>query len=313
MRGTEWRKFERDQLLTTDEVVHAVLAARRRRVRVAGTAPQETGPTPFGRLVWALSLLHAGDAEVDQGVSWFRANRLGDRLLQQGEITEWIETRAGERPDDIAGFVLVPITAAEDATMKLPDAGRRWMTMSLEAGERRVMGTSWPYFIEYPAAGAVARLHVAPNTVIDELRQLSERLSAAHPWQRAQATAFVLTGAIPIAQLFRMTGSIGSHDPRYSVEVDARVPVDMISKACLATQRSLLGRRKRLPRERGINLAVMDLENPGISDGALLRLFNETYPASAFGDDLRAMRQARRDTLRCLGAVPGQPEPQSAS
>ena len=279
--------------MESDEVATAVLRRRAKSTRV--TSETVAGPRLVEQWVWALSLLHANDADQDRGVLEFRQRLLHDGLIGTEAVKAWIEERVVPGPS-LALIVIDPVELASDDGTGVVD---------LRGGHRHVR-TFISEFVDYPAEGYVGRVPVSPGSVLDELRSLSELLARSHPWQRAQATAFILTGATPVAQVLRVTKShmIGAeYSFRVTIDADPRVPVEEVTSAYVSSRGELIGPRARLPLERGLRLVILALLNPGMRDVVLQREWNKQNPKTAFRD-LRGMRQSRRDTLRAFGAVP---------
>jgi hypothetical protein len=135
---------------------------------------------------------------------------------------------------------------------------------------------------------AIARTAVWPGSVLDELRELSGRLAEHNRWQEAQATWFILTGAIPVQGPVRVTQhtssrASGPDEQVVTVTAAAWVPVEVVARAYRVAQRELLGGANRPLSERNLSLfrfVVSRMDTPGRRPSweALRLAWNREHP-----------------------------------
>lgn len=99
--------------------------------------------------------------------------------------------------------------------------------------------------------GVSLAIGTAPGTVLDWLRRLSNRLAKKYGWEPSQASAFVLTGSVPL--LSTATHSFDRSTGRISLTVDAALTPPEVATLYRRARRDLLGsptkgRPKNLPR-----------------------------------------------------------------
>jgi hypothetical protein len=177
------------------------------------SAQSEAGPIPKGTMssarLEAISRLAAEHAAGDEEVLRFR-----QRVLR----------RDG------------PMTAEEaEAYLDLPEARQSAVRLPDETME----------VLRYHNGHITHDFHVWPDSPLDKLRKLAEKLAQSYPWQPAQAAAFVLEGLIPLATPFMLHLSQPEHAgrPRRAkliMEVDLWMPASEVLRAYRQVQREVL-------------------------------------------------------------------------
>lgn len=253
----------------------------------------QTGLAINLRWVWALSLLLANEADGDSQVRGFRRAHLPHGLVDLDEVHRWVETRSAAKPT-IYGTGEVP-------RRDMPDV-RRGRPIAVVVGD-----VHWKT-VKYPLDGWVGERSTTRGTPLDELRLLTERLADTYPWQPAQATAFVLSGATPVAQVLT-TGSPSPAKSRATVTItaDLDLPVEAVAAAYLRARVAAKGAKPRLPSAKGVELVIHAEERPGASVHALRQSWNREHADDLDdagrsyqygGDDIAPFRQALRDARR---------------
>ena len=169
----------------------------RRRRRPASRSGRSLGDQPSARAYTAVALSHlfALDAPMrdcranhgtaqsrpDQfGLCAFRREHLHDRLIDPEQVGDWVETRAAQE----GRATVVRIRRSRDA-----ESGWRLETLAYTRKD-----SQWAHHIPVRLGG-----------VLDRLRRVSKALAEFYGWFEAQATAFVLSGSVPVVPMIRMT------------------------------------------------------------------------------------------------------------
>lgn len=134
------------------------------------------------------------------------------------EVDEW-------RTEHLEGELL----AVEDGPDRLERLRRAVGEWVLErAGDAgRVSG------LAFPDGEVVGWVSTTPGSVLDDLRQLSERLAAEYSWPEDTATAFVLTDAVPMPKWVEVTdhwhySPAGRLGRRVILDVDPDTPANVV-------------------------------------------------------------------------------------
>ena len=161
----------------------------------------------YGRL----DLEDAQTGEVLRGrskVEAFREKSLEGRVLGAVEAEQLVRspTTAILPAETLRGIPLSERTATRVEHVQVVDeSGRVEETFRLEFvgdGERHTLGRSFSppahsANLEFLSAAGESTVRVYPDSLLDELRVLSEDLSKRYGWRRSEATWFVLTGRTP--------------------------------------------------------------------------------------------------------------------
>ena len=258
----------------------------------SAAAPREPAP-PFlparrgiGDRQAALSRVLAAYAAREGEVARFRREVLGGRLLARGEVEEWVDRQA-ERDGPPTRWLVAPLPPDVQ-----PQAGEP-LTLALQAC--RVQVETLRYVV--PDDPWVRARPVAAEGVLGRLERLSRRLADRYGWHPAQATVFVLTGAVPLVDAVRVAwrrGAVPALD-RIVLDLDPVLTPAEVAVRYRQARAQALGKALVRPQsEKHLALAVFAVEHP---DGTLrerMAAWNRAHPqwryshATNFGRDLRA-------------------------
>jgi hypothetical protein len=218
--GTEWLAG-----LTVSDLVDKITGRRARHKSNRLPAEPGTIPTNLAKLATALSLHLADLAEQRDDVHRFRAAHLDGHTIPVDDVGAWIERAArGVRPS-------MYVTAAA------PDGWQPGDPIPTDAygAEVRV--------VDYPIGRYRGSVPVRAGHVLDHLRVLADELAAAYAWQPGQASAFVLSGAVPVVQMIHNT----AHPARalITLSVHPLLAPDQLTPM-YAHRRDRIGRRVRI-------------------------------------------------------------------
>lgn len=214
-----------------------------------------------GERTHALSVLLADQAGRERVVIDFRADALGDHLLAADEVRDWLSSRSTAR--------------------------RTWVSTTDSAGVRHtetlgygIPGDKWMHFVAVPKGGIVERLY-----------RLAGGLAARYGWQQAQATLFILTGAIPLVS--PLTAELVSRRPcagasRLVLTIDPALPPEEVVAEYSRVLRALLGEGKRARplSEKHLRLGAFVAERQDCrTDAARLHAWNAAYPDWGYKQD----------------------------
>jgi hypothetical protein len=276
------------------DLAEQIRQQRRARTPIGATDADAQDPE-VARFMWAKSMLVAIDAASDPAVTAFRGDVLNDQLLALEQVTDWIDERTksdGMPTRYVTGTPTVNVAADTSLPANVEIVAHGFFFESVEfTGDD----------------GRVHRRPVARGGVLDHLRQLAIQLAANYPWQPAQASSFVLTGATPlVTALHRTMPGLGADDRRLiTFEVDPDVPVKFVADAYTKARRELLGPRARPPTPSGIDLVIHGAERHGHSNHRMWTEWNDLHPKRTY-PDLRAFRQAWKSAQRRTRGTPRQ-------
>lgn len=191
--------------------------------------------------------------------------------------------------------VLAFRSAVLDDMLLAPEGVAAWVDAQWhEAGPPYDAG-----ILEYPSKGHVGIRSLPRSGHLTELRALSERLAASHGWQRGQATAFVLTDAVPLVPVLGVTTDPGTSTVtiRASAELSERTVAEAYSQA----RRKLTKGRRRLLPGQVWEVVGFVASRSARSWGELRLAWNREHRSDAhYGTD-RAFAKAARSGLDRLG------------
>lgn len=305
----------REELTTPAEVADTVRRLRTTFGRAAGNererAPAfvERTAAPFADRQRALSHIVALEAAREPEVVAFRADVLGDTLLDWEAVEDWIveqDRRDGPSTPLISGLPTPPgtsVSPTRDGLMVEPPFTvgpvlPRGITVGHVTLAYVVPGDPWTRAIPVTAGG-----------VLDRLRRLSARLADKYGWPAAAATVFVLTGRQPLVASIRHT--VRWRFPltsmtRIVLEIDPATPPAEVDRAYRQVRRSIVGRRPRVMSRKHLALAVFAAEHSAPQSlKQRMAAWNAAYPEWAyttvtnFGRDLKsAERRLMRPPYR---------------
>ncbi|TAM55772.1 MAG: hypothetical protein EPN50_10585 [Chloroflexota bacterium] len=272
-------------------------------------------PPPRGRTTdtsaWAqertlaVTRLAAAAATDDPEVHSFRAEVLRHAApLSAAEATALLESPlAREVPASHLGLAPWPIVGHQ-ARLQAP-GGTTYTVSWADGSDTVVLPARDPLprlsLAYVQADDRVRTVEVSHDSVLGRLAELSETLAKSYPWEPALAAAFVLEGAAPWASGIRVTRRqwmpLGrqARPPRarITIEVEAWVPADVVTRAYRESQREVLDGHNRPLAERSIQLVnfVLDARDaePNVTWPALRERWNRAHPAAPF-PNFRNMR-----------------------
>ena len=272
---------------------------QRQKLTPIVTTDAEVQDPEVARFIWAKSLLVAIDAASHDGVSAFRDEVLHDRLLALQQVADWIDAQAesdGLRTTYVTGTPIVDAASATSLPMHIEVRAHGFFVESVDFARDD---------------GWVDRRPVARGGVLDRLRVLAHELAINYPWQPAQASTFVLTGATPLVTALRVEvpGFTLTDRRLITLEIDADIPVDLVADAYSKARQELLGPRPRRPTSHGTDLVIHGAERQGYSTGRLWNEWKDSHPERPY-PDLRQFRQAwKAAKRRTLGTPKGHRKP----
>jgi hypothetical protein len=251
----------------------------------------------------AFSCYVAKAARADLRVKQFRKAYFSGRLLTREELEPWISQQSKEHPYRHAVIVRLPAGTTpechEDGSYTLNPPLTEITCFEAVAPIR---------FLDYPRTGRewVQRIPVGPDGPLGELYKISESLAEAYGWQRAQATAFVLTDLAP--EITPCTVSFAGRDfgglARIQLVVDPYyTPAEVAQMYKPIRSRVWKGKAKGLS-EKHTRLGIHVLHHPDFDHGCMQK-WNEQYPNWAFSDMKRFKREASMAHSRLNARVRG--------
>lgn len=273
---------------------------------------------------FALSLLLYEEATKDAEVIAFRTEVLANKLLNREMVPAWIQQQAKMDGEPTLWLELAEIPVARDDAMETVRKGTYIQKGPANLAVKTIKG----HFLKY---GGRDDWTLAVPTCIDgmleRLRKLSERLAREYGWQEAQATLFVLTGAVPIISPIQITHHMErgplqfthtkQREPLYIrqrivLDVDPAVSPQEVAKHYHLKRKEIEARRKRKEieatrtrplTEKHLRLATFDAERLREESWAKkLAEWNRTQrPEWGYNDRRRFAHeclQARRRLLR---------------
>ena len=204
LRGTyEWGQLEDGTMPAEVAVADCAAEVRSWGLVDQADAGRESMPAGEAARMKAKALLCWTLANEDPEVDAWRTEHLGGELLR-------------------ASPELDPLEALEE----LRRLTRDWV-LGRAGDAGRVRG------LAFPDGEVVGRVSTTRGTVLDDLRQLSERLAGEYAWTEDTATTFVLTDAVPMPKWVQVTDhySGGRLSRRVVLDVDADTPAEVVAEA----------------------------------------------------------------------------------
>src|SRR5205823_643336 len=123
-------------------------------------------------------------------------------------------------------------------------------------------------FLKY-GGGTDNWTQVVPTRIdglLERLRNLSERLAKVYDWQEAQATLFVLTGAVPFISPIQATTIMRRRSLYFNqhivLDIDPTVSPQEVAKCYRLNRKSIKARRTGNLSEKHLRLATFNAERP---------------------------------------------------
>jgi len=145
-----------------------------------------------------VSFLAAKEAAKDAEVQAFRTVILDGKLISMEEVKEWIQLQASK--DGLHTWWLTNIPVSREYMVKEIMQGTTSPPppFQLKIPSKQVIEDCEIRFLRYgEPSGEEWRVPTYYQGILERLRQLSEHLAQEYGWTEAEATLFVLTGAIP--------------------------------------------------------------------------------------------------------------------
>jgi len=265
-----------------------------------GGAPAESGLAAF-----LAALLRVEDAGLRGRVRMVQSNSgpKGSESLARIEAVSRLAAEHAAGDDEILRFrerVLgrsAPMSASEaEAYLDLPQARQGRRRSSLSGGPTETL--------KYHNRHVSHDLRVWPDSPLDDLRRLAERLSQSYPWEPAQAAAFVLEGLIPLATPFMLRLPQAWHEDRprrarLVMEVDLWMPAAAVLRAYRRVQREVLPGHNRPVSSRSVALVNFVMKHRPATWPRLLERWNTEHPGSEYSN-YRSFRYAFDRASRSL-------------
>lgn len=281
-----------------------------RLVRLRGKKPSAPRPGPreippdarLRALSWRLAQLAAERPNVQA----FRERVLGGKLLNYGDIAEWVK-RTAEADGQVQPQLIVTVPPGYTVTDIQPSGS--WTVPPLTISEAMPAVQAPMRLLAYSTRGkgAVMRTHVAVGGILDELRQLSQALAGEFGWQEALATTFVLTGLAPEMPkaLISFEWHFGATaETRIHIAADASTPVREVAEAYRQARadlaRSTRSRRYRRMEEKHSQLARLYSEN-GRPWRERMSAWNKQHPQWKYTEVRNFSRDCTRAWRRLFG------------
>ena len=317
LRDAEWRDLAEDPLVAgavdapNDESFQRIASLVRHRRRIYGQHDDQEPPpadlplmlaldpsnAPKDRLrQFVLSALTALDALKRESVLDWRRRYLGAHTIPWDQVEEWLMSAAQEDGPPLWHLANAFIPAKEGADDE-PDISKF-----------DINGVVFQQlFLEYvtPDDSHIRTVPTAGGSdKLEELRRISEDLSTAYPWQRAQATLFVLTGMMPLIP--GATGSVRYRRlralSRIYLDIDPALSPRDVGEYYREVRQQVLGSRHRDldPKNYWLAMETIDERDDQGWEEAM-RSWNGHHPEWAYSNPSKFAREcimARQRVLR---------------
>jgi hypothetical protein len=269
-----------------------LLEIRRQPAPVSRTAPEMLDPAdlpkpsggrqprPAVDRQQVLSLLVAHEVAKDPDVAAFRAEVLGDRLLEPGRIKDWIRAQAEADGPPTDWLTEVPLPTGHTL---------RWTgeAFSVEppltvSRARHVRYRNLHYGL--PDDPSILVWPTTDGGVLDRLRRISERLANWYGWDPGQATLFVLTGWVPSVPAVR-AGTRYRRLPslaRLEMRIDPTLSPREVAAEYRRARRNTLSRRYRSLTDKHILLAAHAARTEGQTWEERMQAWNQEHGDSGW-------------------------------
>lgn len=201
-----------------------------------------------------LSVLYTADADQDEDVQAFRTNVLDGKSLRKEQVGDWIKKH------DAGSTCYVEIPLPEGARSAFDKKSFSFRLNRRISGP--VTSVKTKFLDLWSESGWVNRVPTRLGSVLDRLRILSERLSLRYPWQKAQASLFVLAGTVPLVAGLR--SSFDLNVSRVALDVDiVTTPRELADFYRRAKKNILKGRRTKTLDLKHTRLALYSADAEG--------------------------------------------------
>jgi hypothetical protein len=235
-----------------------------------------------------LSEILALDAAKELSVINFRHDVLNNQLLAPDKVKAWIEDIANKEQSNNPSIGRMELTIQRPPGIKLRPTNRGLIPepplvidkagmitgASWELLYYSVPGDKWQYSVFVPWGG-----------ILEKLKGISEDLHKQYTWQKAQATNFVLTGAIPLLSLCYSTLSFSS--PYFALstitmKVSPHLSPKEVARIYARARNSLIKfyghERNRPMSKKHLELAVFYHTHQGMKGAEMMSAWNKEHP-----------------------------------
>jgi hypothetical protein len=250
-----------------------------------------------------LAILVGREAANDEAVVKFRQRALMGQVLPLARVKGWLEDQAAKdgKPTVWLQNVAVP---PDHEIRRVP---HRWMFFT-EPGltisqEHPAEVSSRMLVCALPGEPPVTVMTSAGG-VLEELRELSQRLARRFGWNPLQAVLFILTGAIPSVPLVRVTSAPSASRPGFTrviLDVDPTASPSLVAEQYRQHRLDVFPRRVRALSRRHLELAALVAQRPGeASWPELFEEWNRRHPKWRYQRKNNFKRDCLRARMRVL-------------
>jgi len=212
-----------------------------------------------------LAILLARDAAREKVVREFRERALGGQVLPLERVEDWLTKQAAKDGEPTVWLQDVAVPSGHEI-LRVP---HRW-----EVFTRPALSISARHPARASSRSLVcARLGAPPlafitrsGGVLEELREIGQRLARQFGWAPMQATLFILTDQVPTVPLVHVRTEISSSRPactRIVFDVDPTARPNLVAERYRQYRQDLFPRNVRALSRRHLKLAVFVAEHSG--------------------------------------------------
>ena len=239
-------------------------------------------------------------------VAEFRQGVLAGRLMNLEAVDGWVRSQS-ESEGSLTPILNLSRPVPREQIAISSDRKRAWLDPPLNVEEvNPVKEMTFPILSYIVSQDPWPRRRpVAVGGVLDQLRVLGEKLSKRFPWEAAQATSFVLTGAPPFVSTIKVKHRINLKTPtrsRIEMVIDpvAR-PEQVMQMYREARAEVAAGDRIRIQSVKHLKLAAFFSQRPDSEEwAARMKAWNKRFPNYKYknlGDFKRDCHVARERLL----------------
>jgi hypothetical protein len=307
-----WQYLENNGFVEEVETGHADINDLEEKYEEATQLPlhllKPTSDPPDSRLrrirLEILSDLLAEDTASDPAVISFRERYLPDELIKQDEVETWLSNKSLDDGEPTT-YLKVPLPDGHELTWGGPDVyAEPPLTLSKATPAAGYTVDLLHYPLLDDAAGS--KIAVRRGGILDGLRLLSESLSGRYAWQKAQATAFVLTGVPPLLSSLRGGAYLRPSQPissRITLEIDPTLtPEEVVQGYKKLRDRWIKGRYRSMS-EKHLRLAEFYRGGKDMLWSALMTEWNRRHkkPKWRYSESQNFARDCKSAWKRLMG------------
>jgi hypothetical protein len=212
-----------------------------------------------------LAILLAREAGREKAVMGFRERILGGRVLSAGRVETWLTEQATKDGKPTVWLQDVAVPSGYEVR-DVPYGSEVFTEPGLSITQKHPARAS-SRMVACALIGRPPRAFMTrAGGVLEELRELSQRLSRQFGWAPMQATLFVLTDEVPTVPLAHVSIEASSSRPactRIILDVDPTATPNLVAERYRQRRKELFPRRVRSLSRRHLNLAAFVAEHPG--------------------------------------------------